>query len=1026
MSGELSTVDPSTAKPPGWIGRLRRQVAHAHGRWRSFRPLIRYALQRIDAAKGIREKLKEIRRLAWRARERVIHRAAIATAQQHTIVGARISDHITPAAIVPECRALGGGMLAITLSNLGHSDLSVTLRDRFGVIHPVRQIERIERNGAVEKKLPSQFTTSGADNGSSTDDAVQIIFQAPPELLESMPAEVSVHMCDAAGQWVFDDIKLENSSTTVVATASIENNVIMFSGIADGGSVASLRLGLFVDGELSASTTLRLAGRSFSGAILIDPRHLDGAAHYLELRELPEMTVLISMYEHLQLYVTPWEALQTYAQAPLDGTLSPAARHHFRAFQLWLEKGADRAESIPPVTRLYAEILHGPRKRRRYPALNFPTLEHPAASVIIPVHNKFEVTYLCLCSLLFAYNDTPFEVIVVDDGSSDETVDIAQFVTGIRIVRTDDARGFVGSCNDGAALARGEFIAFLNNDTEATSRWLDELVQTYRSFDNIGLLGSKLVYPDGRLQEAGGIIWGSGNPWNVGRGGNSSDPRYNYLRQVDYVSGAAMMLPRDVWTKVGGFSVEFAPGYFEDTDLAMKVRQAGHLVVYVPTSTIFHSEGKSAGTDTTTGMKRFQEINRPIFKQKWGTTVSGNGREGENPDREKDRATALRILFLDHQFPNVDGDAGSYAAFQEIRLFQSLGAKVSFLPRNLAWMDRHTQALQRIGVECLYAPFVMNYSNFVVSHAGDFDAIFVCRHQIAEHVIPLIRSSAPSTKIIFNLADLHFLRQLREAAAQTDGHAKQRYEATRAAELAVVQSCDLTFSYTDVELAVLQSHLKQPAETARLPWVVESKPLARTFADTKDILFLGGFSHPPNAQAVEFFTREVMPAVAERLPDIHFNVVGKGAEDALRKLSSTSLRIVGHVAELDDVMAAARIFVAPLLAGAGIKGKVLEAISRGVPCVLSSIAAEGTGLVDGISCLIADTPAKWVDCVLKLYTEEALWTEISLNALKLAAKKYAFQTGIDEFQTALARIGVTGHRDRALVYRHVRPLRYGI
>ena len=522
------------------------------------------------------------------------------------------------------------------------------------------------------------------------------------------------------------------------------------------------------------------------------------------------------------------------------------------------------------------------------------------------------------------------------------------------------------------------------------------------------------------------IIWGTGDPWNVGRDGNAYEPRYNYLRQVDYVSGAAMMLPRALWKEVGGFSEEFAPGYFEDTDLAMKVREAGRLIVYVPTSTIIHFEGKSAGTNTSSGMKRFQEINRPKFKQKWAQAVSGHGAVGDNPDREKDRSAALRILFLDHQFPNVDGDAGSYAAFQEIRLFQSLGAKVTFLPRNLAWMDRHTQALQRIGVECLYAPYVSNYSSYIQNHAREYDAVFVCRYQIAEHVVPLIRASSPNTRIIFNLADLHFLRELREVAARTDGYARQRPGETQAAELAVVQSCDLTFSYTDVELAVLESHLKRPAKLARLPWVAECNPSPRTFADTQDILFLGGFSHPPNAQAVRFFANEVMPAVTARLPGVHFNVVGKGAEGALEQLQSESLRIVGHVPDLDEVMAGARVFVAPLMAGAGLKGKVVEAIARGVPCVLSPVAAEGTGLVDGVSCLIADSPARWAECVLRLYTDKALWDGISQNALKVVAAKYDFHVAADEFERALSKIGVTGRRAGALVYREVRPMRYGI
>ena len=975
-------------------------------------PLVSRAMARLRAAPGVKGKIRELRVLSTRARAHLRRRTALAAALEAVTEPARLDELLTVPRPAPDCLPLGGGALSISLSQFPGEDLHIIIRDRKGVSHSARVMKRIVR-------------PSGGSGAGIVDGTVQIIAQAPLELLGQEPG-IEVEIREGTQSVVFPDIRLECRTDLSDGRLSVDNNLVMFSGMADGNRTAELKLGLFVDGDITASIAVAPQGARFNGAVLIDPCHLDGAIHHLELRELPNMAILASAYEFLPLHVTPWDALQDYARAPLDGTLSPAARHHFRSYQLWLDKVARDPTDAPPVSHLYTEILHGFRKRRDYPKLEFPAHEAPVASVVIPVHNKFEVTYLCLCSLLFAYNDASFEVIVVDDGSSDETREIGQCVSGVRVLRHETAKGFVDSCNAGAALAKGEFVAFLNNDTETTARWLDELVSVCRSFDNIGLVGSKLVYPNGKLQEAGGVIWGSGDPWNVGRNGNAHDPRYNYLRRVDYVSGAALMLPRAIWEKVGGFSAEFAPGYFEDTDLAMKVRDAGHLVVYVPSSTIFHFEGKSAGTDTGSGMKRFQEVNRPKFKQKWGHAVASHAPVGVDLDREKDRGAAFRVLFLDHQFPMVDGDAGSYAAFQEIRLFQALGAKVTFLPRNLAWMDRHTTALQRIGVEALYAPYVTIYDDFLRARAREFDVVFVCRYQIAEHIIPLVRAASPSTRIVFNLADLHFLRELREAAAGSTGATRKRAEDTRAAELAVVQASDLTFSYSDVELAVLESHVKQSCALARLPWVVDLKPLARSFADTQGLLFLGGFSHPPNAEAVKFFARDVMPALRERLADIRLGVVGKGAEAALADVSCDALHVVGHVADLDAVMARARIFVAPLLTGAGLKGKVIEAISRGVPCVLSPIAAEGTGLVDGVSCLVATTALEWVECIARLYSDEALWQEMAANALKLVDAKYTFEPALDAFEQALARIGVEGKRKGALIYRQSRPPRYGV
>jgi GT2 family glycosyltransferase/glycosyltransferase involved in cell wall biosynthesis len=894
-----------------------------------------------------------------------------------------------------------GGAIVLAIS--GSVPPTVHFRDSRGNLH----------NGRIVDRLPFQ-SPGGA--------AIRLTVQPPRELIEGAPSAIDVVLRAPDVQTVFQSVFAASRATIHVRSFLFENSCASFAGECSGGTPRPFSLGLFVDGDLSASCTIAPEARSFAGRIVLAHTHLDGRAHVLELREVPEMALVASAYQVLPLHITPWSALQSYAGPPLDGTLSHQARHHLHAYRLWFERlRSTGVADLPPLDQLHGELLQGFRKRPAYPQLRFANPDRPIVSVVIPVHNKCEVTYHCLCSLLFAYNDTPFEVIVVDDGSSDETASLAEFVDGVKIVRHARSQGFVRACNEGASRAAGEFVLLLNNDTEVTARWIDELVAVFRNFDGVGLAGSKLVYPDGRLQEAGGVIWGSGNPWNVGRDGNPGDPRYDYLRKVDYVSGAALIIPRELWQELGGFSEEFAPGYFEDTDLAMKVREKGRFVVYVPKSTVYHFEGQSAGTDVAAGMKSFQDVNRPKFRRKWDHAYRNNGREGIALEREKDRDVAFRVLFIEHQTPFVDSDAGSYAAFQEIRLLQALGAKVSFLPRNLAWMDRHTTALQRIGVECLFAPFVMNFLEYVREHARDYDLVYVTRYKIAEQVIPLVRESAPGTRIVFNLADLHYLRERREAAAGTPGYSRSEAERTRRAELATITAADLTFSYSDAELEILAAEVTRETELARMPWVVDCRPRSTAFRDTRNILFLGGFGHPPNAHAVAFFASRVMPLLRRRLPDATFDVIGSGAQDSISGLASEHVRILGHVPNLAEPLERTRVFVAPLLAGAGLKGKVLDAISHGVPCVLSSIAAEGTGLSHETDCLIAETADQWADCVVRLYTDEELWNRIAASALQLAQTRYSFDGAVPQLERELARIGLTAHKDWGLPFRLARP-----
>jgi glycosyltransferase involved in cell wall biosynthesis len=154
-------------------------------------------------------------------------------------------------------------------------------------------------------------------------------------------------------------------------------------------------------------------------------------------------------------------------------------------------------------------------------------------------------------------------------------------------------------------------------------------------------------------------------------------------------------------------------------------------------------------------------------------------------------------------------------------------------------------------------------------------------------------------------------------------------------------------------------------------------------------------------------------------------VIGSGGRATVSDLASESVHIIGYVPNLDEPLARTRVFVAPLFAGAGLKGKVLEAISRGVPCVLSTVAAESTGLVDGINCLVADSRDAWAEAVIRLYTDEVLWEQIGSNARRLSQTKYSFGKAVSAFEDALTKIEIFGRKDWGLAYKYARPQRYG-
>ncbi len=626
----------------------------------------------------------------------------------------------------------------------------------------------------------------------------------------------------------------------------------------------------------------------------------------------------------------------------------------------------------PPALVLYADGIDPARIR-------LPCAGEPRASIVIPVYDQLHYTLRCLHSLMHSGDAAKFEVIVADDGSSDASAETLPHIDGLRYLRNRQNLGYIGACNAGAALARGQFLVFLNNDTLVQPGWLDALLSTFDTHPDTGLAGSKLVYPDGRLQEAGGIVFSDGSAGNYGRFGNPSDPRYNFVRETDYCSGAAIAIARDVFAALDGFDRHYAPAYYEDTDFAMRVRQRGLKVRYQPASVVVHYEGISSGTDTGQGVKAYQITNQKKFRERWATALAQSHPSPAlkaDMDAAARHRAALQVLIIDAHTPTPDRDSGSVRMLELMNLLGEQGCALTFFCQGLSHDGRYTEALQRAGVEAWWQPWIKSVPHWLKEHGRRFDAIVVSRHYVLAPLLPLLRECAPQAQIVFDTVDLHFLREQRAAEHAGEPARKQAAARTRETELALIRQADMTWVVSPFEKTLLHE-LEPRARIEVVSNIHRVFPDTPGFSERRDLVFVGSYRHPPNVDAARWLAEEIFPLIRKQRPDIGLHLVGGDAPEAVRALGQREGIVYhGHVADLDGLLDRTRIGLAPLRFGAGIKGKINQSLARGLPMVASSCAVEGMDLQDGVAVLTADSAEPFAQAVLRLYDDAIVWNRL--------------------------------------------------
>ena len=628
----------------------------------------------------------------------------------------------------------------------------------------------------------------------------------------------------------------------------------------------------------------------------------------------------------------------------------------------------------------------------------------PRVTVIIVLWNQAPLTLACLQSLAGEVS-IPMEVIIVDNASSDQTAQLLERVQNARIIRQSDNIGFLRGVNTALSEARGGHVLLLNNDATLRPGSLLAAVDAIESATDIGAVGGPIILPNGALQEAGSIIWNDGTCLGYGRDSAPDRGPYMFRREVDYCSGAFLLIREGLFQELGGFDEAYAPAYYEETDLCMRLRAEGYRILYEPRAIIDHFEfGSSTKVSTALNL---QNKNRRTFCDKHASALSeGHLAPSEaNVLRARMRDNRSRILFVEDRVPLLDAGGGLPRANEILRLMAEAGFFVTFLPStspNESWME--TWATVPEGVEVAMNVGLAGLEAFLEERTGYYQQIFISRPHNMEKLAEITKRRPElfvNTKIIYDAEAIFASRDLGKAELFSNACLRKRALKNMREEVALAQNAQ---HVTAVNAAEAESfkRINGPSVSV-LGHALPLAPTTASFHDRQHVVFLGNLAHDdtPNTDSYAWFVDEVMPHLGDVFEgSTRFLVAGHSGAASVRSRISEKIDLLGPVADLPSLFNRSRVFVAPTRYAAGIPHKVHHAASLGVPIVVTSLLARQLGWKNEHELLVADTAEDFAAAVSRLFHDPELWEAIRSGALN----KVAEDCNPEKFREDLLRV----------------------
>lgn len=618
-----------------------------------------------------------------------------------------------------------------------------------------------------------------------------------------------------------------------------------------------------------------------------------------------------------------------------------------------------------------------------YSKMSFPVYDAPRVSIIMPTSNNPEHTFHCLENIL-AHADIPYELIVVSHASHEVTNSLLEKTEGIKILPVTLEEEFTQGYTLAARMARGNSLLFLENDTVVSRDWLSTLVHTLDAVPQCGAVGCKIVSHGGTIREAGGILWNDGSLAEYGRMENPDNFAYNYLRSVDYCSRTCLLTPKEVYLELGGFDARYYSGFYEDIDYCMKLHSRGYSVWYQPAVEIFHYGWTSRERSYPS-----HQVNKEKFIHRWASRLKDYYSPGSNHILlARERRNRKRILVIDRGIPLPSHGVGFPRAYRIYKDIAEEGYLVTFFPLDFKEaFQPTTREFQQSGIEVVY-DYHGVLDEFLDARNIPYDLVVVSRPDVFSKTYDVIRKYYPEVPILYDAEALYSIRTI--LRLEKEGKTVHREDRKKCMEheIALLNKADIITVVSDHEKNIaIENGLIRPVHT--LGYCIEVRGPVPGFDQRTGILFVGSFlvEDGPNTDAIVYFIKNLFPDIARALHCTLY-IVGYNSIPLLSSLQSDDIIITGGVDNISEYYDTCRVFIVPHQYAAGIPIKLSEAMSNGVPSVVSMIIADQFSLTDRKEVLIGASDRDFINSVIELYRNSDLWIQIQQEGFEFIKRTH--------------------------------------